>query len=100
MPIAVHTIEVGDGSNLSAPDRVKMWRLTGIANASGGSGVAVTTAVSVSPLELPASYSVFIDAGQECMAWVTSKTAAGFNVVLQEPGVSIASGTFDVLIIA
>ena len=101
MPVDVHTIEVGDGSTFSTPDRVKVRRLAGITNASGGSnGTAVTTAVTVSPVDLPTDYSVFVDTkGNNCWAYVTSKTAAGFNVVLQPSStVTVAAGSFDVLI--
>jgi len=52
-----------------------------VANASGAAGASVTTAVSFAAGALPTSYSVFVDAGQACFAYVTGKTSTGFNVV-------------------
>jgi hypothetical protein len=60
----------------------------------------VTTAVTFAS-QLPPNYSVFVDAGQACFAYVTAKTLTGFNVVLQ-PTLSttlIAAGSFNVLVV-
>jgi hypothetical protein len=102
MSIPIHTIEIGDGSTFARTDRILMWRLTGIANASGSAGAAVTTAVSIAPGVLPASYDVdvFDTGGQNCFGTVTNKTNTGFNGVLQPPaGVALAAGTFNLVIV-
>lgn len=103
MPIDVHTLELGDGSTFNRTDRVQVWRMTGIVNAAGGGeGDAVTTAVSVPGVALPASYDVFVDTnGQAAVACATNKTNTGFDVVLQPPAtVTLVAGSFDVLVLA
>jgi hypothetical protein len=80
--------------------------LPGIANASGGTGVAVTTAVSFTDQfgngTLPANgqYCVAVTPSQAAFVSVTNKTASGFNVVLTPTlaSTAIASGQFDCLI--
>jgi hypothetical protein len=103
MPIDMRTIEAGDGSTFAFTDRMKVWNLPGQANVAGGSaGASVTTAVSVPNVALPAEYSVLVGGlSQDATAYVTGRTASGFNVVL-EPRLAantLAAGTFDVLIV-
>jgi hypothetical protein len=102
MPFTVHTVEVRDGSTgLNNPDKLVVGVQTGVANASGGAGVAVTTAVSFG-YTLPPTYAVHVTPNQACLVSVTGKTATGFNVVLT-PNVPstgvIAAGTFDVIVV-
>jgi hypothetical protein len=102
MPFDVHTIEIPDGCNVTLYDRVIVGAQLAIANAAGGSaGATVTTAVSF-PSGLPAAYFVQVVPSQACFATVTSKTATGFNVVLTPTGsgVTLAAGTFDVMVLA
>jgi hypothetical protein len=81
-------------------------RSFGIANATGGgAGQAVTTAVQFVDRYgtglLPAQYVVSVTASQSAFATVTNKSSNGFNVVLTPPsGVTLAAGTFDLVVIA
>jgi hypothetical protein len=80
-----------------------------VANASGGTGAAVTTAVSFTDQfgnpTLPGDagqgrYTVTVTPSQACFVSVTGKTSSGFNVVLTPTlsSTSIAAGTFDILV--
>ena len=76
--------------------------LNNVANLAGfGAGNPVTTAVSFPTLTpLPPNYSVKITPSQACLVSVTNKTWNGFNVTLTLPsGVTLAAGTFDVMVI-
>jgi len=101
MAIDKHTMFVLDGSSAIFTDRTIVGVLVGVANASGGAGAAVTTAVTFAE-GLPASYAVFVNPGQDATWYVSAKTSAGFNVVLTSrlAANSVASGTFDVLVVA
>jgi hypothetical protein len=74
--------------------------MTGIANASGSSGVTVSTAVTF-PNALPnTSYMVVVDAGQNVGWYITSKTTTGCTVNLTVPtGSSVAAGTFNIMVV-
>jgi hypothetical protein len=78
--------------------------VSNIANGAGGSaGAAVTVALTFEDQygngTLPANYSVAAAPSQACMVSVTSKTTSGFSVVLTPPsGVTLAAGTFDVVV--
>jgi len=100
MAIDKHTMQVVDGSSAIFTDRTIVGVLTGVVNASGGAGVAITTAVTFSE-PLPPVYAVFVTPSQFAWASVSAKTSAGFNVVLTPIAAnSIAAGTFDVLVVA
>ena len=102
MPIDMRVIEAGDGSTFSFSDRMKVWNLPGQANASGSTGAAVTTALSIPGGVLPAAYSVIVSGlSQDATAYVTGRTSSGFNVVLEPRLASnaLAAGTFDVVVI-
>jgi hypothetical protein len=102
MAFEVHTVESPVGSNRNAVgDRKIIGQLIGVANQAGsGAGASVTTAIS--GLRLPANYGVWITPNQDADCYVTSKTAAGFNVVMNPrlAANTLAAGTFDVLIVA
>lgn len=100
MSINNNTNAVLDGSNPAYTDRLLIGIKLAVANVAGGAGANVTTAVSFPSGELPANYSVSIDAGQACFAYATNKTSIGFNVVLQPTSgtTSIAAGTFNVIV--
>lgn len=102
MPFDIHTVEVVDGSNNTFPDKVVVAILSGVANlAGGGAGTAVTTAVAFVNQELPPTYNVQVTPNQAAMASVTAKTANGFNVTLTPLAtITLAAGTFDVLVTA
>jgi hypothetical protein len=100
MSIDLRVIEMADGSNQSRSDRLLAGLQLSVANASGATSAAVTTAVAFVAGSLPAAYSVFVDAGQAVFATVTSKTINGFNVVLTPlSGAAVAAGSFNVLIV-
>lgn len=108
MPFDLHIVEVVDaastqvGNGLQNVDKVVLAKLDSVTNAAGGSaGTAVTTAVAFAN-ELPADYAVFVQPGQDATAYVSSKTATGFNVVLTPrlATATIAAGSFDVLVVA
>jgi hypothetical protein len=102
MPFNLHTIQIPDGSQINNYDRVIVATQVAIANVAGGSnGAAVTTAVSFAPGSLPTNYFVIAQASQICSVTITNKTNSGFNVVLTPAStVTLAAGTFDVLVIA
>jgi hypothetical protein len=100
MGLDIHTIEVVNGSSpLSNPDRLKLALLFNVANLSGATSAAVTTAIS--GLDLPANYMVDVECDQNVFVTITGKTITGFNVVLTPlSGAAVAAGTFNVLILA
>lgn len=103
MAIVKNHASVLDGS-IGGPfsDRMIVGQQLGVANLiGGGAGAAVVTAVAFSE-PLPAAYQVIVSVGQDATAFVSAKTATGFNVTL-EPRLAantLAAGTFDVLVIA
>jgi len=68
----------------------------GIAVAGGASPQAIAVTW---PGGLPAGYQVAVTPSMKAMAWVTSKTASGFTVNLDN-GSTIAAGTIDVLVVS
>jgi hypothetical protein len=82
-----------------------LGRQSSVQNAAGsGAGNPVTTSVAFTDNFgvgiLPSSYNVLATPSQSCFVTVTAKTTSGFNVVLTPPaGVTLAAGTFDVLVI-
>jgi len=103
MPLQIHDIEVVDGSGLQNLDRVVIAQLDAVAFTSSGSAGAQTFAVTFAAGSLPTTYAVNITPGTPCFASVpgASKTTSGFNVVLTPTLIAstLASGTFDVLVI-
>lgn len=101
MPIQNHTTEHFDGSAPLRLDRNLRAVKVGITNgAGGGAGAAVTVAVAFTGL--PAAYGVLVAPNQDATAFVSSKTATGFNVTLTPrlAASTLASGTFDVFVYA
>jgi hypothetical protein len=101
MAIDLRVIEMADGSNNSLSDRLLAGLKLSVANLSGVTGAAVTTAVAFVAGALPTNYAVFVDPGQAgVFASVASKTINGFNVVLTPlSGAAVAAGTINVLIV-
>ena len=100
MSLDQHTVNIPSGSAPAYTDRTVIGNIPAIANGTAAAGVTVTVAVVMA--DLPASYSVHVNPGQGCAAFVDGKTNAGFNVHLV-PLVStatVAAGTFDVTVIA
>jgi hypothetical protein len=103
MGIDVHTIEqIGNTSNFARTDRVFLGAFPQTANpAAAGAGDSVT--IDFAGLQLPATYSVIVSGiSQEAIPTVTNRTHTGFNVVLNPltGSVTLAIGTFDVLVVA
>jgi hypothetical protein len=75
--------------------------MVGVANASGGAGVTLSTAVTFNEV-LPATYSAWVQPGQGVGWFINNKVAKGFtvNLVPFPAGVSVASGSFDATVIA
>lgn len=87
-------------SNQNIDYKVVHLHLKDIANLIGaGAGLNVTTAVAVP--NLPDTYMVFVGCHQKSAAFVTNKTATGFNVVLSPilATETLAAGTFDCLVV-
>jgi hypothetical protein len=101
MAIDIRVIEMSDGSNQSRSDRLLAGLQLAVANLSGATSAAVTTAVAFVAGALPATYAVFVDPGQAgVFASVSGKTINGFNVVLTPlSSAAVAAGTFSVLIV-
>lgn len=98
---AIHTIEVGDGSNQSQSDRLKVVLKLAVANLiGGGAGQTVTVAV-VFAETMPANYAVFADPGQDAVCFVTARTAAGFtlNINPRLAANTLAAGTVNILVV-
>lgn len=97
----IHSIEMPDGAaKLANLGRLLLGHLPAQANgAGGGAGQSVTVAVAVK--NLPSSYSVLVNPGQDATWYVSGKTNAGFNVTLTPrlAANTLASGTFDVVIL-
>lgn len=86
--------------------------LAGIPNSAGsGAGSSVTVAVSATLTDqfgngrlptMPISYAVMVTPSQPAFVNVTGKTSSGFSVVLTPitSSATLASGTFDVVVLA
>jgi hypothetical protein len=103
MGIDVRVVEqIGNTSNFARTDRVFLAAYPKTPNPAGsGAGASVT--VAFSGLELPANYSVVVSGlSQVAIPTVTGRTNTGFNVVLNplSGSVTLASGTFDCLVVA
>jgi hypothetical protein len=102
MGIDLHIIQDNHAEPTVIGKRVNVPNVAG-----SGANNPVTTAVSFVDRygggKLPPSlnYAVIVTPNQLCAVAVTGKTATGFSVVLTPPsGVTLASGTFDVIVIA
>ncbi|WGS53568.1 hypothetical protein LFL96_21155 [Paraburkholderia sp. D15] len=97
----VHTVEVPDGFQLAQPDRLLVGNLPNQANAAG-SGAGATVVIPFTGLKLPATYSVLGCMSQAGDLSVGNKTQTGFTVTLTPSAstVTLAAGTFDLLIVA
>jgi hypothetical protein len=105
MGIDVHTIEqVGNTSNFARTDRVLVAAFPQTANPAGASaGASVTVTAPFSAVDLPAVYSVIVSGlSQDAFVSVTNRSHTGFSVTLTPTasGVTLASGTFDVIVVA
>ena len=97
----VHTVGVKVGSDQAKQDVFIVAKKAAIPNVIGGApGASVTTAVAF--IDLPATYGVAVTPNQDAVCYVTNKTAAGFNVVMNPrlAANTLAAGTFDVLLTA
>ena len=102
---AIHSIDVATGSDpTQQPDRLKYYTKYNIANsAGGGAGQSVTVAVAVpvaAGLPSNGNYIVDVETSQDCTAFVSSKTATGFNVTLTPrlAANTLSAGTINVQI--
>jgi hypothetical protein len=96
-----HTVAQLDGSSQAFTDRLIVGVQIGLANlAGGGAGQSVTTAVTFAE-PLPPSYTVLVQPNQDATAYVSGKTANGFNVVLTPrlAANTLAASTFDVVVL-
>jgi len=102
MAIDKHTVAVLDGSSATFTDRTVIGVLICVANAAGsGAGGSVTTAVAFAE-PLPASYTAVVQPNQDAVAYLSGKTTAGFNVVMNPrlAANTLAAGAFDVILYA
>lgn len=108
MALPFHIVEAPDGAAPRNSDRFVLGPILGTANASGAAGATVSTAVNLPAGALPvdvsgnALYAVYVSPNQKCFWWVDTKTHASFVVhMAPDTGAdSIASGKFDLLIVA
>ena len=100
MALDQHTISIPSGAAPAMPDRTIIGVLPGVVNAAGAAGVTVTTSVAMT--DLPPNYTVVVNPGQGCGAFVSGKTSQGFNVSLVPfSGTAVvAAGAFDVVVLA
>ena len=103
MSVNINRVGIVGGSTFAFPDRPMLGYQFNVANAAGsGAGAAVTTAITFTG-ELPGTnYMVLVAPNQDATAYVSGKTATGFNVVLTPrlAASTLASGHFDVLVLA
>jgi hypothetical protein len=102
MGLPVHTVEVPDGAfSMAQPDRIIVGNLPNQPNVAG-SGAGATVVIPFTGLKLPANYSVLGCMSQAGDLSVSGKTQTGFTVTLTPSGtgVTLAAGTFDLLIVA
>jgi hypothetical protein len=91
------------GPTFNGQNLVNCFFLYDIANASGSTGVDVsTTVVWPNSTQLPSTGNYFVDVetSQDCAANITSKSNTGFTVTLvpKTANNSIAAGTFNVMV--
>ena len=97
----LHTLDVLVGSIIAKQDRIVLGLQQNVANSIGaGAGLAVVVAVAFSGL--PTNYCVVVDPGQDATAYITGKTASGFNVNLlpRLAANTLAAGVFSVAVFA
>jgi len=103
MPLQIHDIEIADSSQLQNQDRIVLGQQFNVPFTSSGSAGAQTFAVSFAAGSLPNGYAVQVTPTVAMFTSVpsASKTNSGFNVVLTPPliGSTLASGTFDVIVV-
>lgn len=93
----LHTIDVPDGGfGFAQKGRALMACASGVANASGAAGAAVTVAVT-GLKGLPANYVVIVNPGQDATWFVSGKTATGFTITLTPrlAANSLSAGSID-----
>lgn len=95
----LHTVETIDPTVTANADKVLLGFQTVANLIGGGAGQAVVTAVAFSG-GLPATYNVLVTPSQDAVAFVSAKTATGFNVTLNPrlAANTLAVGTFDVAV--
>lgn len=109
MPLPVHTVEfvdaaagqAGNGPTY-ANEKLVVAKLDAVPTlVGGGAGQSVTTAIAFAA-ELPANYAVQVTPDQDAVAFVSSKTSSGFNVVLNPrlAANTLAAGHVDVIVVA
>jgi hypothetical protein len=92
------------GANGYQPTVAALYNVANAAGSGSGNPVTITVSNLVDQYGngmLPASglYCVTVTPSQACMASITNKTTSGFTVTLTPPsGVTLAAGTFDVLV--
>lgn len=102
MPLDLHTVELIAPAQSARQDRLLMGMQLAVASAAGaGAGDSVTVAVAFEET-LPADYAVVVNPDQDATWYVpqSSKTATGFNVVLNPrlASATLAAGAIDVLV--
>ena len=99
--VAAPTSPTGAVQNLSHQDRVVLANFSVPSGAGAGAGDAVTVAVL---MQLPAKYTVLVNADQDATAYVaqSSKSTGGFTITLNPrlATATLAAGTVDVLVVA
>jgi hypothetical protein len=92
------------GANGYEPVVAAIFNVANAAGSGAGNPVTITVSNLVDQYGngmLPASgaYCVIASPSQACMASITTKTTSGFTLTLTPPsGVTLAAGTFDVLV--
>lgn len=99
MPIPKHVII--DHGGFARSEAVVMAQKVAVANViGGGAGLSVVTAVTFADPMMDTTYGVQVTPNQDAVAFVSGKTATGFNVTLYPrlAANTLAVGTFDVLV--
>lgn len=98
MPFDTHTIETPDGGyGFNQKGRILLASALGVANAVGGAAGAAVTVTVTGLKNLPASYGVLVNPGQDATWFVSAKTATGFTITLNPrlAANTLAAGTVD-----
>lgn len=108
MSVFARVIALLTGDKGVNQDRVLLCRMPNVVHAVGtGAGLSVVTAVAFAePLPTDASgnalYGVEVTPDQDATAFISGKTANGFNVTMfpRLPASTLTAGTFDLLVFA
>jgi hypothetical protein len=103
MGIPLHVLDIVGGTPSTQNDRLSVVAQANLPNPVGsGAGVVVSVPVVFAEKMPTANYAAFVEANQDATTWASAKTTSGFTANIQPrlATVTLAAGTFDILILA